>query len=140
MPDNHPRWLAFGFDLPGHPRAPDVPQNLIVTPGAVGSQMQFLHCDDSRGADGYRFQPWSLDGKWQLAEQLPQHAEATFNPVATGTQVKAVVKARKATGESQPSAAVTAVMPQVWRRSVSAEDDRRQRPAVTDRRANQPAR
>ena len=57
LDDNDPRWLAFGFDQPGHTGTPDVPQNLTVTPGAAGSHTLFVHCDDAR--------PWF--DRWHLS-------------------------------------------------------------------------
>jgi len=111
LDDNDPRWLAFGFDLPGQTATPDVPQNLVVTTGAAGSQTLFLHCDDARRADGYRFMVTNAADNSELAELLTQDAEATFDSLISGTKVNVVVTARNATGESQPSAAVAAVVP-----------------------------
>src|ERR1039458_9766408 len=111
LDDNDPRWLAFGFDLPGHPSSPDVPQNLIVTPGVAGSQTLFVHCDDARRANGYRFTVTNAADNSELAELLTQDAEATFDSLPAGAKVNVVVTARNATGESQPSASVAAVVP-----------------------------
>jgi hypothetical protein len=111
LDDNDPRWLAFGFDLPGHPSAPDVPQNLVVIPGAAGSGSLFVHNDDARGAAGYRFTVTNAADGSELAEQLTQDAEAAFDSLPTGANVNVVVTARNATGESQPSASVAAVVP-----------------------------
>src|ERR1017187_5062884 len=111
LDDNDPRWLAFGFDLPGHPSSPDVPQNLIVTPGVAGSQTLFVHCDDARRANGCRFTVTNAADNSELAELLTQDAEATFDSLPAGAKVNVVVTARNVTGESQPSATVAAVVP-----------------------------
>jgi len=111
LDDNDPRWLAFGFEMPGHPSAPDVPQNLTVTPGAAGSKTLFAHCDDARRADGYRFTALDAANNSELAELLTQDAEATFQNLPAGKNLKVVVSARNATGESQPCDAVAAVVP-----------------------------
>ena len=111
LDDNDPRWLAFGFDLPGHPSSPDVPQNLVVTPGVAGSQTLFVHCDDARRANGYRFTVTNVADGTELAELLTQDAEATFDSLPAGAKVNVVVTARNVTGESQPSATVAAVVP-----------------------------
>jgi hypothetical protein len=111
LDDNDPRWLAFGFDLPGQTATPDVPQNLVVTPGAAGSQTLFVHCDDARRADGYRFTVTNAADNSELAEDLTQDAEDTFSNLTSGAKVNVVVTARNATGESQPSASVAAVVP-----------------------------
>ena len=105
------RWLAFGCEMPGHPSAPDVPQNLTVTPGAAGSQTLYCHCDDARRADWYRFTVLNAADNSELAEQLTQDAEATFDSLPSGAKVNVVVAARNATGESQPSAPVAVVVP-----------------------------
>ncbi len=101
---NDPRWLAFGFEMPGHPSSPDVPQNLTVTAGAAGSQTLFFHWGDARRADGYRAVLTNAADGTVVATQLTQDAEATFDAVPTGVTLNATVSARNATGESQPSA------------------------------------
>jgi hypothetical protein len=47
----------------------------------------------------------------EVAELLTQDAEATFGSLVTGTKVNVTVTARNATGESQPSAIITIVVP-----------------------------
>jgi hypothetical protein len=110
LDDNDPRWLAFGFDLPGHTSGPDVPQNLTVTAGAAGSHTLYAHCDDARRADGYRFTVTNAADNTELAELLTQDAEATFDTLASGTKVNVVVTARNTTGESQASAPPVSVV------------------------------
>ena len=111
LENNDPRWLAFGFDLPDHSSGPDVPQNLTVTPGAAGSQTLFVHCDDARRADGYRFTVTNAADNSELAELLTQDAEATFDSLTTGAKVNVIVTARNATGESQPTVGIAATVP-----------------------------
>jgi hypothetical protein len=103
LDDNDPRWLAFGFDLPGHTSGPDVPQHLTVTPGSAGSHTLYAHCDDARGADGYRFMALNPVDNSVLAQVLTQDAEATFDTLTSGAKVNMAVTARNATGESQES-------------------------------------
>ncbi len=104
LDNNDPRWLAFGFDLPGHTSGPDVPQNLTVTAGAAGSQTLYAHCDYPRRADGFRFIARNEAGDTVLAELLTLDAEATFNGLPSGVKVNLTVTARNTTGESQESA------------------------------------
>ena len=111
MEDNDTRWLAFGFDMPGHVGSPDVPQNLTATPGAAGSHTLFEHRDNSRRADGYRFTVTNAADGTVISQRLTQDAEATFDDLTSGTKVNLTVTARNATGESQPSAPVTIVVP-----------------------------
>ncbi len=48
-----PRWMSFGFNMPGAPEVPEVPQNVVVDVLSPGE----LHvtCDASPLADHYRF-------------------------------------------------------------------------------------
>ena len=110
LDDNDPRWLAFGFDLPGHTSGPDVPQNLTLTAGAAGSQTLYAHCDYPRRADGFRFIARNEAGDTMLAELLTLDAEATFTGLPSGTKVNVTVTARNATGESQESDPPVSVM------------------------------
>lgn len=110
LADDDPRWLAFGFDMPGHHSSPDVPQNLTATPGVVGAL--FVHCDDARRADSYRFKLVDpADPKKVIAEVLVHEPEAMFEHLTTGTTVNVVASAHNATGESQACDPVTAVVP-----------------------------
>jgi hypothetical protein len=88
-----------------------VPQNLVVTLGAAGSQTLFVHCDDVRRADGYRFTVTHAADNSELAADLTQDAEDTFDNLTSGAKVNVVVTARNATGESQPCAPIAAVGP-----------------------------
>ena len=111
LEDDDPRWLAFGFDQPGHTGSPDVPQNLTVTPGAAGSHTLYAHCDDSRRADGYRFSALNAADNSVLATQLTSDPQATFDNLAPGANVKVIATAKNSMGESQPCDAVAAVVP-----------------------------
>lgn len=51
--DLDPRWLWFGFNMPGAPTTPAVPENLVAAP-LSGARLQ-LSCDPSVGATSYRF-------------------------------------------------------------------------------------
>lgn len=108
--DDDPRWLAFGFEMPGHHGSPTVPTNLVVTPSTAGAL--YVHCNDARRADSYRFKLLDpADPNKVIAEQLVHEPEAMFDHLVTGTNVKVVASAHNATGESQPCAAVAAVVP-----------------------------
>jgi len=110
LEDTDPRWLAFGFDLPGSTSTPDIPENVTATPGAAGSGTLFLHADDARRATGYRFVLTDAAGK-EVAEQLTQDPEASFASLATGAALTVTATARNATGESKASAPVSATVP-----------------------------
>ena len=51
--DMDPRWLEFGFNLPGAPTVPEVPQNVVVT-ALPGAELQ-VACGASPNATRYRF-------------------------------------------------------------------------------------
>lgn len=53
LEDLDPRWLWFGFNMPGAPTVPAVPQNLVAA-ALAGARLQ-LSCDPSVGATSYRF-------------------------------------------------------------------------------------
>jgi hypothetical protein len=71
----------------------------------------FVHCDDARRADGYRFTVVNAADQSELAEDLAQDAEDTFSNLPSGTKVNVTVTARNQTGESQPCDPVTVVVP-----------------------------
>jgi hypothetical protein len=108
---NDPRWLAFGFEMPGHPSGPDASENVVAAPGAAGSHALFIHWDDARRADGYRVMVTDSVTGTTLASQLTQEAEVSIDSLPTGSKVNIVVSARNATGESQASDPVSAVVP-----------------------------
>ena len=108
---NDPRWLAFGFEMPGHPSGPDVPANLVVAPGVAGSHALFIQWDDARRADGYRVVVSDTVTGTEVTEQLTQDAEVSIGDLPVGTKVNVVVSARNATGESQATDPVTVVVP-----------------------------
>jgi hypothetical protein len=95
LADSDPRWLAFGFDMPGHPDTPEVPANLTLTPGAPGSRMVFANWDDARRADSYRVTV-SGPGGAKITETIVTESEATLqNLPAVATVSVAVARARR---------------------------------------------
>ena len=51
--DLDPRWLSFGFNMPGAPEVPEVPQNVEVDNQVPGEL--YVTCDAAPLADHYRF-------------------------------------------------------------------------------------
>lgn len=47
-------WYAFGFSKPSDPDTPEVPENVVVTPGAPSSHLLFINWDDAARAARYR--------------------------------------------------------------------------------------
>lgn len=109
LDDSDPRWLAFGFELPGSPATPEMPENVVAAPGAAGTHTLFIHWDDARRADGYRVKVLDAAGK-KIAEELTQDPEVSIGNLPAGATVKIEVSARNAAGESQPGVPVTAVV------------------------------
>jgi hypothetical protein len=110
LADDDPRWLAFGFDMPGQATAPDVPANFVVTPGAAGSRQLFLDCDNARRADSYRFVIEDAGGN-ELVNQIVGESEFMATNLTAGATVSATVTGRNGTLESQETAPLSAVVP-----------------------------
>jgi len=110
MANDDPRWLAFGFDMPGHPSTPDVPMNLVVTLGAVGSRQQFYDWDNARRADTFRLVIKDAAGG-ELVNVIVSESEYMATDLPAGTTVSTTVTGRNGPLESLPSAVVTAVVP-----------------------------
>lgn len=53
LEDMDPRWLWFGFNMPGAPTTPAVPEAIVVAPQS-GARLQ-VSCEPSPGATNYRF-------------------------------------------------------------------------------------
>ena len=111
LPDDDVRWLTFGFDMPGSLSIPEVPENLVFTPGAAGSGSGFFDWDDARRADGYGMLIQDAAGNTLLEELIGSRSDYTANGLVSGTTVTASVTGHNATGYSQPTAAITCVVP-----------------------------
>jgi hypothetical protein len=111
LADDDERWYAFGFDKPGDPSTPEVPENLTATPGTAGSGILYLHCDNARRGESYRFVILKSEDDSEVTEKLSNEPEAAIDGLSSGVTVKITVSARNSTGESQPSAEIAAVVP-----------------------------
>ena len=75
LTDTDPRWLAFGFDMPGQPTAPDeAPSNIVITPGAAGSRQLFVDWDEPVRSDTCR----------RLCNSRPRNTSCSLSPTSTG--------------------------------------------------------
>ena len=113
IPDDDERWYAFGFDKPTDSASPDVPENLVVTPGAPGSRTLLCDWDDARRADHHRLRAKVKATHVQVFNEIVADSQGNLHLPAqpAGTELEITVTARNATGESQPTAAVTAALP-----------------------------
>ncbi len=113
--DDDDLWYAFGFDKPGDPDTPEVPENLVATPGAAGSKMLFVDWDDAVRGHGYRvIVTDTATPPVQLANEIVHESEAnlTLDTLPSGTAVRITVSARNRTGgESGPSTPVNSTVP-----------------------------
>lgn len=113
MSDDDERWYAFGFDKPSDGTSPEVPENLVVTVGAPGSRTLICDWDDARRADNYRLRAVVKATGVQVFNEIVTDSQGiiTLPDLAAGTELDVTVTARNATGESQPTAAITAALP-----------------------------
>jgi hypothetical protein len=111
--DDDERWYAFGFDKPSDGTGPEVPENLVVTVGAPGSRTLLPDWDDARRATNYRLRAVVKATGQQVFSELvaDSHGIITLPNLAAGTELEITVTGHNATGESQPTTAVTAALP-----------------------------
>jgi hypothetical protein len=110
LDDKDPRWLAFGFDLPGRASVPDVPQHLVATPGAAGSRSIFYDWDNARRADNYRIVLQNAAGD-EVLNEIVGESEYMATNLPVGATLTASVTGHNAAGDSQPSDVVTTPVP-----------------------------
>ena len=112
IPDDDDRWYAFGFDKPSDPDTPEVPVNIVITPGAPGSKMLFVDWPDARRGDSYRVVVRNTATGGALAEQIVTESDATFSDLTSGMSVSVTVTARNTKGgESAESVPATTAVP-----------------------------
>lgn len=104
--DLDPRWRRFGFNLPGAPTVPEVPQEVIAS-AISGARLQ-ISCDPSVGATSYRFyvQRPILD---PVPTPVGTSTEPLLitDPLVAGQEYLVYVSATNDGAESQLSTAVT---------------------------------
>ncbi len=104
--DVDPRWYAFGFNAPGDPETPGVPEGLAVTPGGAAGTA-YLDWDNARRADRYRV--WKLvppSAVWVAAATVTD-SDAMLAGLPQAVSVGVRVTAVNDAGESLPSPAVS---------------------------------
>lgn len=110
LPATDPRWLDFGFNVPGDVVVPTAPEKFTVAPGVAGHLAPSW--GKSVGADRYRIfaQVVGVDEKPAPVETTAK-TSADLGGLTSGAHVKLYVIAANAAGESQPSATVEIVVP-----------------------------
>ena len=110
LSSNDPRWLEFGFNVPGDVVTPAAPEDFVVTAGLPGH----LAASWGRpvGADRYRLfaEVVGVDTK-PVPVDTTTKASANLGGMTSGAHVKLYVVAANAAGESVPSAVVEMVVP-----------------------------
>ena len=104
-----PRWLAFGFNMPGADETPDTPANLVAT--LIGPTAVALKWDASARAAYYRVfkKVQGLDEDF-VAVGSPADLDFTLEGVPANATVQIQICAVNTGGESQRSEAVTVLM------------------------------
>ncbi|HEV2806571.1 MAG TPA: fibronectin type III domain-containing protein [Chthoniobacterales bacterium] len=113
LEDDDPLWHAFGFNMPSEQDTPEVPENLVATPGPAGSHTMYFDWDDAVRADSYRIiitntatPPVELKN-----EIIHSESEVTYTDLPPGP-IRATVSSRNSDGgESAPSDPVDGTVP-----------------------------
>jgi hypothetical protein len=110
--DDDERWYAFGFSKPSDPDTPEVPENLVVTPGAPGNHLLFIDWNDPVRATSFRvIVTNTANPPVGHKNVIVTDSEVTFNDLAPGP-VKITITSRNSKGgESGPSATVSGTVP-----------------------------
>jgi hypothetical protein len=110
--DDDELWHAFGFNKPSDPDTPEVPENLIATPGPAGSHTMFFDWDDTPRGDSFRIIITNTaTPPVELKNEIVTESEATYTDLPPGP-IKATVAARNSKGgESAPCDPVNATVP-----------------------------
>jgi hypothetical protein len=113
LEDDDERWYAFGFSKPSDPDTPEVPENLVITPGAPGSHMVFIDWDDSLRSTSYRVViKKNAAGNPELKNVIVTDSEVTISDIAAGTQIIVTVSGRNSKGgESGATPPVNGTVP-----------------------------
>lgn len=111
MPDDDPRWLAFGLVPPAGSDQPDTPEDLVLTAGAAGTVV--ADWSDAARADHYRVykQLVTIDPDFVLAASVSD-SDVTLTSLPTGLTLKVrVVSVNSQSDASPPSEIKQIVVP-----------------------------
>jgi hypothetical protein len=113
LDDDDERWYAFGFSKPSDIDTPEVPENLVVTPGAPGSHLVFIDWDDSLRSTSYRVTVTkATPPTTRLKNLIVTDSEAALNDLPSGIPIAVTVSGRNSKGgESAETSPVTTTVP-----------------------------
>ena len=113
LEDDDERWYAFGFSKPSDPETPEVPENLVITPGPAGSHMVFIDWDNALRATSYRVLiKRNVVNTPELKNIIVTESEVTVSDLDSATPITVTVSARNSKGgASSPTEPVNATVP-----------------------------
>jgi hypothetical protein len=112
LADDDDLWYAFGFSKPSDPDTPEVPENVVVTPGAPGSHLLFIDWDDALRAATYRvIVTNTANPPVELKNVIVSESEITFNDLSPGPVQITVTSRNSNGGESGPSSPASGTVP-----------------------------
>jgi hypothetical protein len=94
LEDDDERGSAFGFSKPSDPDMPEVPENLVITPGPAGSHMGFIDWDNALRATSYRVIKRNVDNTPELKDIIVTESEVTVSDLDSATPITVVVSSR----------------------------------------------
>ena len=98
--DTDPAWYNFGLVPPGIAQTPDVPDGLVLTPGAAGSGIVYLDWDDAPRAERYRIWRQLPSDADPVAVASVTESDATLNGQPLGQPLRLSISAVNNAGES----------------------------------------
>lgn len=111
LPDDDPRWYAFGFDRPADGTRPGPVSQLVLTPGGPG--MVFADWDDARRAERYRVfkQITGVDAAPVEVTGTASNSEYTLTGLPSGATVQITIRAANSSGDGPVSEMVSVTVP-----------------------------
>ena len=109
LEDDDPRWLAFGFNMPGSPETPDSAEGLVVTPGTDGDA--FADWNDAARALRYQveIQIVGVDADFRRVKTVTD-SDATITGLPTGPTIRVRIISVNDAGSALPSDVVEVVL------------------------------
>ena len=109
LEDDDPRWLAFGFNMPGSPETPDSAEGLVVTPGTDGEA--FADWNDAARAARYHveIQIVGVDANFRRVATVTD-SDATITDLPLGPTIRVRIISVNNAGSALPSDVVEVVL------------------------------
>jgi hypothetical protein len=111
LPDESPLWYAFGLSRPADPATPGVPDQLVLTAGAVGTGTVIADWATSRRATGYRVRIQVTGEAQPRLFGLFADDQTTVTGLPIGPLLAVAIIAHNEAGDSAESAVVNITLP-----------------------------